>query len=109
MSQVSAQVSVTTGTAVLLWQTTTGVSPDPAVAHGSQIFLAGTNNLPIPILIINHDATNPIYIGGSGVTSSTGTRVAAGGSFSYGATGNDSMYAVATGSSVTVGVCVGGQ
>lgn len=105
MANVSAQLTVTTA-AELLWQTTTGVSPDPAVAVASQIFPAGTPDDPRPILVENTDATNPVYIGGSAVTTSTGTKLAAGGSLTYNVIGNDSLYAISAGS-VVVAVSVG--
>ena len=104
MGQVSAQISVTTS-ATLLWQTSTGESPDTAIS--GQVFRAAAFPQSLPILVVNQ-GTGSIYVGGSAVTTSTGTLVVAGGSFTYNVTGNDSMYAVA-GSTQTVGVCVGGQ
>lgn len=104
MAQVSAQVSVTSS-ATLLWQSSTGQSPDTAIS--GQVFRAAAAPAVLPILIVNQ-GTGPVYIGGSGVTTSTGTQLAAGGSLQYNALGNDSMYAVGV-STQTVGVCVGGQ
>jgi len=104
MAQVSAQISVTTS-ATLLWQTSTGESPDTAIT--GQVFRAGVFNASLPILIVNQ-GSGPVYLGGSAVTTSTGTQLVAGGSLAYNAIGNDSMYAVG-GSTQTVGVCVGQQ
>ena len=44
----------TSGTAALLWQTSTGVAPDTAVAPTSGIYRAGTVNDPVPIIIPCH-------------------------------------------------------
>jgi hypothetical protein len=113
MAQFSAQLSVTTSTPVRLWQTSTGVSPDPqttlAGSATAQIFRAGTFNDPVPIIIENTDGTNPIYLGPSTVTSSTGTKLAAGGSFTRNVVGNDSEYAISTGGTVVVAVEVSRQ
>lgn len=113
MAQTPAQVSVTTGGAALLWQTSTGVSPDPETTKAGnatpQIFRAGTVNDPVPILISNLDATNPVYLGGSGVTANTGAKLAAGASITRNVVGNDSEYAIATGGTVLVAVEAGRQ
>jgi hypothetical protein len=112
MPQTTRQVSVGTGATSLLWQTTTGVSPDPipATAGGTTgVFWAGTPVDPVPIIIENLDGANPIYLGPVGVTSSTGTKVAAGGSITRNVVGNDSEYAIATGGTVSVSVQVGRQ
>jgi|SRR5579872_842441 len=107
MAQVSAQLTVGTSTPVLLWQTSTGVSPDAAIS--GQVFRAGTFNDPVPIVIENTDATNPIFLGPVGVTSSTGFRVAAGLSITRNVMGNDSEYAISTGGNVATAVLVGRQ
>jgi hypothetical protein len=113
MAQASNQVSVGTSTPALLWQTSTGIAPDPETTkQGSataQIYMAGTVNDPVPIIIENLDASNPIYLGPSNVTSSTGTKVAAGGSITRNVVGNDSEYAISTGGTVAVAVEVGRQ
>ena len=83
MAQVSAQVSVTSS-ATLLWQSSTGQSPDTAIS--GQVFRAAAAPAVLPILIVNQ-GTGPVYIGGSGVTTSTGTQLAAGGSLQYNARG----------------------
>jgi hypothetical protein len=107
MAQVTAHRSVTTATPVLLWQTSTGFSPDPAIT--GQVFRAMAASDPLPIIIENLDATNPVYLGGSGVTSSTGTELAAGGSITRNVIGNDSEYAIASGGTVSVSVQVSRQ
>jgi hypothetical protein len=112
MATNSAQISVATGAASLLWQTSTGVSPDPLPASAggtAQVFRAASFNDPLTITVINTDATNPIYIGGSGVTSGTGTRLAAGLSRTWQVVGNDSAYAISTGGTVVTGVSVNRQ
>lgn len=107
MAQVTSQVSVLTSAAGLLWQTSTGVSPDTAIS--GQVVRAGTFNDPVPIIIENLDATNPVYLGGSAVTSSIGTKLAAGASITRNVVGNDSEYARATGGTVAVSVQFGRQ
>ena len=108
MAQVTSQVSVlTTAPATLLWQTSTGVAPDAAIS--GQVVRAGTFNDPVPIIIENLDATNAVYLGGSGVTSSIGTKLAAGGSITRNVIGNDSEYARASGGTVAVSVQFGRQ
>jgi hypothetical protein len=113
MAQFSAQLSVTTAAPLRLWQTSTGVSPDPETTKAGsatpQIFQAGTVNDPVPILIENTDGTNPIYVGPVGVTSSTGLKIPAGDSITRNVVGNDSEYAIATGGTVVVAVEVGRQ
>lgn len=121
MATLTRQVSVGTGSTSLLWQTSTGVvsqvgqgsgnqiQEDPAVNPSTGIFRAGTVNDPVPIVVENLDATNPVYLGGSAVTSGTGVKIAAGGSLTFNAVGNDSVYAIATGASVTVSISAGRQ
>jgi hypothetical protein len=113
MAQNSAQISVTTSATARLWQTSTGVSPDVQTTLAGnatgQIFRAGTVNDPVPIVIENLDATNPVYLGPSTVTSSTGTKLVAGGSITRNVVGNDSEFAISTGGTVAVAVEVGRQ
>jgi hypothetical protein len=113
MATFSAQLSVTTGTPLLLWQTSTGVSPDPKTTLAgnatAQIFRAGTFNDPVPILIENQDETNSVFLGPVGVSTSTGLELEADASLTYNAVGNDSVYAIATGGTVVVGITVGRQ
>jgi len=78
------------------------VSPDTAIS--GQVVRAGTFNDPVPIIIENQDGTNPVYLGGSAVSSSTGTKLAAGGSITRNVVGNDSEYAISTGGNVAVSV-----
>jgi hypothetical protein len=105
MAAIADRVTVTTS-ATLLWETVTGI--DTAIAPSSQIFRAGSSNQPLPILIENLDAANAVYLGGSGVTTSTGLTLAAGGSLTFNVVGSDSLYAISAGS-VVVAVLVGGQ
>jgi hypothetical protein len=110
MAQKTRVPSVSTSTATLLWQTSTGVTPeDQAINTGNGIYRAGTFNDPVPIIIENLDATNPVYLGGSGVTSTTGTKLIAGASITRNVVGNDSEYAIATGAAVNVSIEVGRQ
>lgn len=101
-----------TGATALLWQTSTGVPPDPATALAggtTGVFRAGTFNDSLPIVIENLDAANAVYLGDSAVTSSTGTKLAAGASITRNPVGNDSEYAIAVGGTVNVSVEVGRQ
>lgn len=105
MATVSSQISVGTGTPTLLWQTSTGVSPDAAIS--GQVFRACTMNDPLPIVIENVGA-NAAFLGGSGVTTGTGLSLAAAASLTFNVVGNDSLYAIA-GTATTVSVLVGRQ
>jgi hypothetical protein len=109
MAQISVQISANTSSPILLWATTTGVSPDHAVDSANQYFRACTVNDPLPIIIENLDGTNPIYLGGASVGSANGTKIAAGGSITRNVVGNDSEYAISTGGTVSVAVEVGRQ
>jgi hypothetical protein len=48
--QVEVVAVAATGT--LIWQTSTGVSPDPAIAPASAVYPAGTATTPRPIAVI---------------------------------------------------------
>lgn len=114
MAQKVTQVVAPSAGQILLWQTSTGVSPDPAPAAGAAgagpIIRAGTVNDPVPIILTNEDATNPAYLGGSGVTGPTnGTPLAAGASITRNVIGNDSEYVAGDGNTVDVSVEVGRQ
>src|SRR3974390_2686288 len=113
MAQNTNQVSVNTTTPVLLWQTTTGVAPDPihSLAGTSQtgIYMAGTNNDPLSIVMINLDPTNPAYLGPYNVTSGTGTKLPPGGSLTRSVVGNHSEFAISTGGTIVVAVEAGRQ
>lgn len=65
--------------------------------------LVGPDSLPQGFLVSNLDATNPIYVGGQGVTSSTGQRIPAGAVETY-PKWKEAMYAVSTGGTVAVNV-----
>jgi hypothetical protein len=104
MAAVDAALSVTTGAPVLLWQTSTGVSPDAAIA--GQVFRAGTFDSPIPILVRNEDATHNATLGGSAVTANSGPSLRAGESLTFNIVGNDSLYAIANTNTVTITVLV---
>ena len=108
MANLSVQLA-SNSTAALLFQTTTGVSPDHAVDPANQFFRAATVNDPIPILIENAGAST-VYLGGSTVTSSTGVPLTANNSVAYNVAGNDSLYGVcAANSTSTVAITVGRQ
>lgn len=114
MAQKVTQVVAPSSGQILLWQTSTGVSPDPLPAAGTAgagpILRAGVPTDPVPIVITNTDATNPCYIGGSGVTGATnGTKLAAGASLTRNVVGNDSEFVSGAGNVVDVTVEVGRQ
>jgi hypothetical protein len=102
MASASRVVSVGT-TATLLWQTTSGVSPDPAVSVSTGIFWAGTPDDPRPILVRNTGAAT-VYLGGSAVATATGLELLTGESIPYNVVGNDSLYAVVASSTNNVTV-----
>lgn len=108
MAYLSAQITVGDSTPALLWKTTTGTSPDPAIDQAGQIFGAGTPNDPVPIVVENEDPSNPVYLGDSAVTTGTGVELLPLSSLSFNVIGNDSLYAI-SGGSVVVGVMAGRQ
>lgn len=87
MTLTSRQVSVTTGAAIELTDGT------PTTLRGSY-----------SIAIVNTDATNPIFIGPTGVTSATGYKVPAGGQVSLDMGWQELLFARATGGTCVVGV-----
>lgn len=114
MAQKVNQVVAPAVAQILLWRTSTNVPPDPipaAFPSGvTSVYMAGTENDPLPIIITNQDATNPCYLGGSGVTGPTnGTPLAAGASITRNVVGNDSEYVAGDGNAVDVSLEVGRQ
>jgi hypothetical protein len=87
MTVSSRQVSVPTGSAAEL---TDGTG---AVLHQSY-----------ELYLVNHDGTNPVYLGDNTVTSATGAQLAAGASLGVSLTYGEKLFARATGGAVTVGV-----
>lgn len=65
---------------------------------------AATLHQSYELYVKNHDATNPVYLGGSTVTSSTGVKLAAGEGLGVSMTFGEKLYARATGGTVVVGV-----
>ena len=65
---------------------------------------AATAGQSYEIAVKNHDGTNPVYVGKSDVTSSTGFRLSAGESMSFSLAGGEKLYARATGGTCVVGV-----
>lgn len=86
MTIATRQVSVTTGAAIEL------TSGTPATAGAKY-----------DIAVVNTDATNPVYLGASGVTSATGFRLAAGMTYSQRLEAGEKLYARATGGTCVVG------
>ena len=94
------------GTPTLIWQTTTGVTPDPAVTRTARIFQAHGPNDPLPILVVL-PATKTVYVCNS-TTTTTATDVALpqGATIPFNVVGNDALYLICA-TAVTVGVIVG--
>jgi hypothetical protein len=114
MAQVVAEVAAPSSGSILLWQTSTGVSPDPLPAAASggttSVYQAGTFNDPVKIEIQNIDSTNPCYLGGSSVAGpSTGIALVAGAILERSVVGNDSEYVTGDGHTVDVIVKVSRQ
>jgi hypothetical protein len=101
MATVGTNVSVTTS-ATLLWRTSTGMSPDPAIS--GQTVLAHSFNDPLPVLIRNEDGSNSCTLCGVAGVAGTGTTLKAGESLTFNVVGNDSMYAIVASTGVTVSV-----
>lgn len=87
MALTSAQFSVPTGSAL-------------EITDGA----GAVNNQSYEIVVKNTDATNPVYLGGSAVTSGTGYQLAAGESLGLSLAWAERLYARATGGAVTVTV-----
>jgi hypothetical protein len=102
MTVKSTQISVaTTGQTELF---------GPSVTRFGDNF--GTVGDPAPVVLVNQDPTNPVYLGGPDVTSSGttgGVELAAGASVGLSIVEGDVWYGVATGAAVTVGVAAGRQ
>lgn len=114
MAQVVAEVVAPSSGSILLWQTSTGVAPDPLPAAANNgttsVYRASSFNDPVEIEIENLDATNPVYLGGSGVTgANNGTKLAAGAQVTRSVVGNDSEYVSGAGNAVDVIVKVSRQ
>ena len=71
--------------------------------------LTGDLQDPLPVIIRNEDTTNPVVIGGPGVTATTGMTLAAGQSLPMAIYGNDFPSAIVAVTTVTVSVLVGRQ
>jgi hypothetical protein len=82
----------------------------PSVTRFSQNF--GTVGDPTPVVFVNQDPTNPVYLGGPDVTTSGtdgGVELAPGNSIGLSIVEGDVWYGVATGAAVIVGVAAGRQ
>jgi hypothetical protein len=87
----------------------------PLIVHGSAagefIETRGANGDELPVIIRNTDGTNPVYIGGTTVTTSNGFILKAGESLPMVIMGHDAdgLCAVASGGTVVVAVLAGRQ
>lgn len=103
------RVVTTSGTAALLWQTSTGVAPDTALSSSGGVYRAGTMNDPVPIIIANQDATNAVTLVALGGAATVGTILIAGASITRNVVGNDSEYVIANAGTPKVSVQPGRQ
>lgn len=99
----SVQISVTTATAVPL------VVPGAGAGGSDTSFVntSGSISDPLPILVTNTAAsTDVVYVGGPGVTTSTGTPIQplAALPFSFVGTDAQNLYAIASGGTASVAV-----
>jgi hypothetical protein len=104
----NGQVVSVGATATLIFQVLDGNAYNALVSPAANIFKCGTNNDPLPILLI-FASTNTIYLGGSGVTSSsTGIGALATGitTLTYNAVGDDSLYGIVASSTQAVQLLV---
>ena len=92
---------------------TTGYTPLIVQGSSTGEFINTSGNVTdtLPVLIRNTDATNPIFIGGTNVTTSNGFSLQAGAAIPIACVGTDAtdLCAVASGAPVTVGVLLGRQ
>lgn len=57
------EVVAVAATGTLIWQTSSGTSPDPAPAPGSAIYPAGTASDPRPIMVIVPSGSTLVPVG----------------------------------------------
>lgn len=100
-------VAVTT-TSVLLWETSTGVSPDSAIAPSSRIFQAHGPNDPLPMMMVIPSGGTLYLVGSAGVLSGGIALPAGPVTIQLNIVGNDAMYGYGSGS-FTLGLIVGRQ
>jgi len=100
---------VTIGTtATLIFEVVDGITYEGLTNPASNIFKAGDENVPLPILMV-FSVTNTIYCGGSGVTTSDGTigaLMTGVVSLTYNCVGGDSLYGIVASSTQPVQLLV---
>ena len=99
----SVQISVTTAAAVPL------IVPGPGAGGADTSFVNTSGNVgdPLPVLVTNlAAATDVIWVGGPGVSSSTGTPIQPLASlpFSFVGTDAEDLFAISTGGTTSVAV-----
>jgi hypothetical protein len=105
MTYIPRNVKVHTAP-VAVWQTTTGVAPDPAVTHAAGIYQAHGPNDPLPLILVL-PATKTVYVTNPTTTHTTqDVALPKGATIPFNVVGNDTLYLLCA-TTVTVGVIVG--
>lgn len=104
MPYKSRNVAVgTTGT--LIWQTSTGVSPDTAVNPANGIYTSHSPGDPLPILVNIPTGASFVIVDGSGTAIGSNAAIAGPVTIPFNVIGNDILYgAIAATGTVTVTV-----
>lgn len=98
------QVVTVGSTATLIFEVVDAITYAGLTSPASNVFKSGDENVPLPLLLV-FSVTNTIYLGGSGVTSSsTGIGALATGvvSLTYNCVGGDSLYGIVASSTQPV-------
>lgn len=99
----NAQVVSVAATGTLIWQTSTGVSPDPAISPSTGIHRAGTPTDPKPILVIIPSGTTFVIVPSSGAAIGSLQGIAGPVTIPFNVIGNSTLYgAIGATGSVTV-------
>jgi hypothetical protein len=97
------RVVAVAATGTLIFQTSTGVSPDPAVSPSTGIYQAGAVGDPVPILVIIPSGATLVIVGASGAAIGSVAGIAGPATIPFNVIGNSSLYgAIAATGSVTV-------
>lgn len=110
MATRSYVVTVLPTAPTLLWQTSTGIYPDPPYSKRTtpkatltKVWLSGTVNDPRPFVV---KAKGLVYLGGTTVSAATGLTLTTGQSLTFNVVGQTSLYALSAAGTVKVKITV---
>jgi hypothetical protein len=97
------RVVAVAATGTLIWQTSTGVSPDPAISPSTGVYQSGTPGDPRPIMVVIPSATTLVIVNGSGGAIGSEAGILGPATIPFNVVGNDALYgAIAGTGTVTV-------